>query len=297
MKNRNLVILCIALVLVAVAIWTMLHIGQESDKAPKARAQNQTTAPLTPLEARSDPPQSNSTSATERTAVSATLHAGGREWPLSISDSAVPNEDRRVIAKDLNLVFGHLPVTVIDKLPFPIEGKLHGNSVQITHRVRLEGGPRKGPRELMDDPFMGLVDGKEESGIYIPKEVTDAYLQAMERSRKYNEAYDKLRQMVEALNHLEQRPIANAKELFLLTDDNQSQAAEVAQMDDAALAAAWGRYKYREPSLLEITETRGTPLEKYGLLVAQIYSGPNLNEFFPLIYRNGRWQVLIARGE
>ena len=298
MKNRFLVILCIALVLVAVAVWTVLHIGQERDKPPQATAPKQAPAPVPTLQTHTEQPQSKGASPTERTAVSGKLHAGGREWSLSFSNSTVPNEARVVIAKDLNLIFGHLPVTVIDKLPFPIEGQLHGNKVQLTHRVRLEGGMWRCPAALpWNDPLMCLVDGKEESGIYIPKEVTDAYLQAIERSRKYNEAYDKLRQMVEALNHLDQRPIANAKELFLLTDDNQSQAAGLAQMDDAALASAWGRYKYREPSLLEITETRGTPLEKYGLLVAQTYSGPNLNEFFPLIYRNGRWQILVARGE
>ena len=227
MKNRYLVILGIALVLVAVAVWTVLHNGQERDKPPQATAPKQAPAPLNPSGTHSDQPQSKGASAAERTAVAGNLHAGGREWSLSISDSTVPNEARMVIAKDLNLIFGHLPVTVIDKLAFPIEGQLHGKKVQLTHSVRLEGGMWKRPEALpWDDPFMCLVDGKEESGIYIPKEVTDAYLQAIERSRKYKAAYDNLQQMVEALNHLDQRPIANVKDLILLTDDNQSQAAK-----------------------------------------------------------------------
>ncbi len=149
----------------------------------------------------------------------------------------------------------------------------------------------------MDDPFMCLVEGNAETGLYIPKEITDAYQLAIERNRRYGEAYDKLRLLLKALNGLDLHPIANAKELFFLSDDNQFQAAGLAQMNDAALASIWGKYKYREPSLLEITEANGTPLERYGVLVAQLYSEPNLNEFFPLIYRNGRWQILVGRGE
>ncbi len=300
MKNRLLVILCIGLVLVAISVWAALHSRQqraEPLQATQATPPKQAPTPTPTLPAPSEQPLSKGVSATKVTAISGKLHAGGREWSLGISDSSVPNEARMVIARDLNLIFGHLPVTVIDKLPFPIDGQLNGKKVQLTHSVRLEGGARKGPKELREEPFMCLVDGKEENGIYIPKEVTDAYLQAIERSRKYNEAYDKLRQMLEALNHLEERPIANVKDLFLPTDDNKSVAAGQAQIDDAAFASAWANFKFREPSLLQVTETRGTPLEKFGVLAAQIYEGTNLNDFFPLIYRNGRWQILVARGE
>lgn len=294
MKNRFLVTLCIALILVVIAVLIAPHTWQDRRAPLQAIPRKQAAVPV---QAKSEQPHRNGLAATEGTAAAEQIHAGGREWALSFSDSTVPAKTRTLIAKDLNLIFGHLSVTEIDKLPFPINGQLNGNKVQLTHRVRLEGGARKGPKELMDDPFMCLVDGKAETGLYIPKEITDAYQLAIERSQKYSQAYDNLRQMMESLSHLEQRPIANVKSLFLLTDDNQSQAEDLAQMDDAALAAAWGRYKYREPSLLEITETHGTPLEKYGLLVAQIYAGPNLNEFFPLIYRNSRWQILVGRGE
>lgn len=295
MKKRYLFGLCIVLVIVAVAVLSILHVGRKRDAVPQATAVKQVRAPTSP--SHSDQTQRKGLSATEHTEFDEKLHAGGRAWSLAMSNSSVPNEARIVIAKDLNLIFGHLPVTVIDKLPFPIDGQLNGKKVQLTHSVRLEGGARKFPKELMEDPFMGLVDGKVEAGLYIPKEVTDAYLQAIERSRQYNEAYDKLGQMLQALNNLQQRPIANVKELFLLTSDNKSEAAGLAQFDDAALASAWGGFKFREPSLLQVTETRGTPLEKYGVLEAQIYEGPKLNEFFPLIYRNGRWQILVGRGE
>ncbi len=296
MKNR-LIILFFALLFLTVAVWTVQQFGQKRDTPLQATAPKQVPAPLIPSGTQAIQLQSKGSSAAERTAGAGKLHAGGREWSLSISDSTVPNEVRLVIAKDLNLIFGHLPSTEIDRHPFPIDGQLNGKPVMLTHRVRFEGGARKGPKELMEDPFMSLDDGREENGLYIPKEVTDAYLQAIERSQKYEDAYGKLRKIIEALNNLDQRPILNVKELFLLTDDNQSQAAGLAQTEDAAIASAWGPHNYREPSLLEITETRGTPFEKYGTLVAQLYEGPKHNEFFPLIYRNERWQILVGRGE
>lgn len=294
MKNRLLVTPGIVLVVV-LAVLIASHIKQDREAPSLKRTANQQAA--TPMQTNFPEPQSRGLSVTEENLVGERLQAGGRAWALSFSDSTVPDQAKKIITKDLNRIFGHLPVTEIDRLPFPIEGELDGKKVQLTHRVRLEGGARKGPKELMDDPFMCLVEGNEEAGLYIPKEITDAYQLAIERSRKYGEAYDKLRHLMDALNGMDQRPIGNAKELFLLSDDNQSQAAGLAQMNDAALAAAWGKYKYREPSLLAITEANGTSLEKYGVLVAQLYSGPNLNEFFPLIYRNGRWQIFVGRGE
>ena len=297
MKNR-LFILFLALLFLAVAVWTVLQLWQGRDTPPQATAPKQALVPPIPLETQSDQLQGKSVSAAERTTVGGKLRAGGREWTLFISDSTVTNEAIMVIAKDLNLIFGSLSVSEIDKLPFPIDGQLNGKKVQLTQSVRLQGGVWKCPQALpWNHPFMCLVAGGEESGIYIPKEVTDAYLQAIERSQKYDDAYGKLRKIIEALNNLDQRPILNVKELFLLTDDNQSQAAGLAQTEDATIASAWGPHNYREPSLLEITETRGTPFEKYGTLVAQLYEGPKLNEFFPLIYRNERWQILVGRGE
>lgn len=294
MKNRLLVTLGIALVVV-LAVLIVSHIKQDRDAPSLKRTVHQRADIHMPTS--SPQPQSRSLSAIEDNLIDEQLHAGGRAWALSFSDSTVPDEAKKIISKDLSVIFGHLPVAEIDRLPFPIEGKLNGTKVQLTHRVRLEGGVRKGPKELMDDPFMCLVEGNAETGLYIPKEITDAYQLAIERSRKYSDAYVKLRHLLDALNGLDQHPITNAKELFLLSDDNQSQAAELAQMSDAALASAWGKYKYHEPSLLAITGANGTSLEKYGVLVAQTYSGPNFNEFFPLIYRNGQWRIFVGRGE
>jgi len=297
MKNRFF-ILCIALLVLTVAVWTMLQFGQKRDNPPQKTAPKQVPFPAPDLQTNIEQIHNEEAIATGQIAVGGKLHAGGREWSLSISESAVPNEARIVIAKDLNLIFGHLPSTEIDKLPFPIEGKLNDKKVRLTHSVRLEGGIWRCPKALIwEHPFMCLIDGNVETGIYVPKAITDAYLQAIERSHKYDDAYGKLRKVIEALNNIDQRPIPNVKELFLLTDENQSQAAGLAQTEDAAIASAWGPHNYREPSLLEITETSGTPFEKYGTLVAQIYEGEKLNEFFPLIYRNGRWQILVGRGE
>lgn len=68
--------------------------------------------------------------------------------------------------------------------------------------------------------------------------------------QKNDEAYGKLRQIIEALNNLDQRPILNVKELFLLADDNQSQTDGLAQTEDAAIASAW--------STQPITENRAS---------------------------------------
>lgn len=221
------------------------------------------------------------------------LVAGGRQWKLNFADQALPDEVRKRICYDLSLVLGHLPGTVIDTLPLPIE--VDGR--QLDRRVRFEGEGRKWNKALQSDEFGCLFRGASESELYVPRAVIDAYRKAIELETQNQAAYQQLDQFLGRMTELKGRPIENVRELFVVADDFKSAEADLAAMPAAGFAEGWGGKHYREASVLDVTTAIGTPFEKYGSLVATTYavSSGKLNDLPPLVYSNGQWRFLLQR--
>ncbi|MBL9146287.1 MAG: hypothetical protein JNM99_21590 [Verrucomicrobiaceae bacterium] len=221
------------------------------------------------------------------------LVAGGRQWKLNFADQSLPEEVRQRIGYDLNLMFGHLPTFEVDVLPFPLE--VDGR--QLDRRVRFEGGTNRRPKVLMNSGFGHLERGADESNLFVPKSVIAAYNEAIELEKRNEAAYKQLDQMLVRMNELREKPIEDVRSLFVFADDNKSAEGGSAKVDPQEFAASWGGKLYRAPSILDVTGTAGTPLEKYGSLVATTYtmSSGKLDDLPPLVFTNGQWRFLLQR--
>ena len=241
----------------------------------------------------------NASSAEPLAKQSSGVFAGGRQWNLNFADESQPTEVRQRIGYDLNLVYGHLPkleidlLPKVDSMPFPLE--LDGR--KFDRRVRFEGGENRRPKSLFENDFGLLEQDSGESSLFVSKSVVAAYIEAIQREKQNPEAYQQLDQFLVRMNELKKRPVENVLDFFVLAENFKSAAADLAAVTPAGFAEGWGGKFYREPSILDVTETAGTPLEKYGSLVATTYamSSGKLDDLPLLLFTNGQWRFLLQR--
>ena len=149
----------------------------------------------------------------------------------------------------------------------------------------------------MNSGFGHLERGADESNLFVPKSVIAAYNEAIELERRNEAAYKQLDRMLMRMNELREKPIEDVRSLVVFADDNKSAEGGSAKVDPQEFAASWGGKLYRAPSILDVTGTAGTPLEKYGSLVATTYtmSSGKLDDLPPLVFSNGQWRFLLQR--
>jgi hypothetical protein len=178
--NKRLILTCVLGALLALLCAKfMLEDGQQPSTGKQTASSDARMKPptkLPPSKSKSTTPPEAGTSSEPTMKKATQLVAGGRQWKLSFADQSLPDEIRHRIGYDLNLVFGHLPETVIDTLPFPLE--VDGR--HFDRRVRFEGGENRRPKILTNSGFAYLAKGAGESELYVPKLVGDAYRKAIE---------------------------------------------------------------------------------------------------------------------
>jgi hypothetical protein len=219
--------------------------------------------------------------------------AGGGRWKLNFADDSLPAEARQRVGYDVNLIFAHLSKFEVDVLPFPIE--IDGK--RLDRRVRFEGGTNRRPDILVNSGFGHLESGADESSLFIPKSVIAEYSKAVDREKQNSAAYQTLDRFLARMSELKEKPVENVRDFFVLADDFKSAEADLAAVTPSGFAEGWGGKLYREPSILDVKETAGTPLEKYGSLVATTYamSEGKVDDLPLLLFSNGQWRFLLQR--
>lgn len=210
------------------------------------------------------------------------LVAGGRPWKLHFEDSSLPPAIRKRIAYDLNVVFGGSPTHEIDTLPKPID--TGGRQLDRLVRFANDGPP---PNPVFRTPgFGGMFGDIAESDFFIPTAVSDAYGRAIALENENQPAFRALDDFVRRLNSLKDQPDADLRDLVMVADAASASAA--------APESLRGR-TFREPALLDVSSTTGTPLEKYGPLAATSHAATSENPEPPppLVFHEGRWRFLL----
>lgn len=294
--SRRLIFGCCLLAMLALlcARFVFYSETQSSGGPAPANLAGSKLSPSIPSSKReANPPRESAPNDVPSQKLKARLFAGGRPWGLDFADKSLPIQVRQRIGYDLNLVFSHLTEFEIDKLPFPIEvdGK------QFDRRVRFEGGTNRRPKILVNSGFAHLEVGAEESSLFVPKSVIDAYIKAIELEKRNQTAYQQLDQFLAQMSDIKVRPVEDVHSLFVVADNFKSAEADLASIPASEFADAWGGKRYREVSILDVAETAGTPFEKYGSLVATTYtiSESKADELPPLVFSNGRWRFLLQR--
>ena len=230
---------------------------------------------------------------------SAKINTGGREWDLNFEDQSIPDESKRLICSDLNLVFGHIPRIEIDKLVTVITTQ-DGNI--LDRRIRFEGAPQTmvWNKIFYQTGYFGcLLRGASDTELFIPRLVSKAYLRAIEIVKMNEEAMIRLGKFLERMNRIATEPIEDVRGIFVFSDDNKIAEGGTAKVDPLEFAKAWGGKFYRAPSILDFMDTTGHDFSKYGVLSVKTYiiEPERFTETPPLVYTDGKWKFLMLRGE
>lgn len=296
MNKRRILIIVTALLLTLLCAKCMSRDGTQpsTDKPTSASGARKLTATETPASKDGSTTRPSADLNSEPLSkVASELAAGGRHWTLNFADQSLPSETRQRIGYDLNLIFGHLSRYEIDTLPFPLEV----NGRQLDRRVRFEGRGRKWNDILQVAEFGCLFRGGSESELHVPKSVTDAYIKAIVMEKQNRAAYQQIDQFIARMSELSEKPIEDVRSLVVFADDNKGAEGGTSKVDPYEFAVVWGGKLYREPSILDIISTAGTPFEKYGSLVAITYaiSSDRMDDLPLLVFSNGQWRFLLQR--
>lgn len=215
--------------------------------------------------------------------------------PLVFADTGANPELQQVVARDLQLIYGHLAghevVSSVGTFP-PL--MVNGQTVAAIKLLNFIGKGRHTPSQITREiGYVGNIDGLE--ALLISDKVIAAYSEAVERRAAQPEAFREIDRFVEKLNLLEaSKPIEDANQLFVI---DPAVAREFDEIGPNSFGQQFAGRKYRAPSILEIVDG-GRISERYkGRLVGKLY---NLTQdgiedsIPPIIFDEGRWKFLIV---
>lgn len=216
--------------------------------------------------------------------------------PLAFADSGTNPELRQAVARDLQMVYGHLDgyeVVSAGAVP-PVMVK--GRAITPTKLINFTGAGRYFPKVIDGEiGYVGNVDGRET--LLITDKVIAAYREAMERRGTQPAAYGEIDHFVDDLNLLETKPINDTRQMFVLDPAMANASSQLEQISPQVFAQQFGGQQYRAPSLLEIVDGAQISERYKGRLVAKLYAQTKdglKDHMPPIIFDQGRWKFLIV---
>jgi hypothetical protein len=214
--------------------------------------------------------------------------------PLAFTDTATNPELKQAVARDLQLIYGHLDdhelVQSIGNFAPLIIG---GREIAPIKLLNFTGNGRFTPAKITQEiGYIGIVDGHE--SLLINDKVIAAYHEAMERRGALPAAYTEIDHFIDALNLMKRGdPISDANQMFVV---DPAVAAQFNSIGPSAFALQFEGRRYRGPSLLEFSD---------GSEVGELYKGKPVSKIYvvtkdgiedgmpPIIFDQGRWKFLI----
>ncbi len=216
--------------------------------------------------------------------------------PLVFADTGTNAELRQAVARDLQMVFGHLDgyeVVSAGGVP-PVMVK--GHPITPTKLINFTGAGRYFPKVIDGEiGYVGNFDGRE--ALLITDKVIAAYREAMERRRAHPAAYNEIGHFINDLNLLATKPINDTRQMFVLDPAMASASSQLEQINPQVFAQQFGGQQYRAPSLLEIVDGAQISDRYKGRLVAKLYAQTKdglKDHMPPIIFDQGRWKLLIV---
>lgn len=216
--------------------------------------------------------------------------------PLTFADTATNPELRQAVARDLQMVYGHLDGHEVVSAGVASPVMVKGRAITPTKLINFTGAGRYFPKVIDGEiGYVGNVDGRET--LLITDKVIAAYREAMERRGAQPAAYSEINHFVDDLNQLATKPINDTRQMFVLDPAMANASSQLEQISPQVFAQQFGGQQYRSPSLLEIVD--GVQIsERYkGRLVAKLYAQTKdglKDHMPPIIFDQGRWKFLIV---
>ena len=294
MKSK-LSLLLGALILVAFCGYFFISTPSATSKRTPSDSQNQVPQIASTVNGSSQIEKSGKPATTPPVTIPMSLTIGKMSLPLVFPDAEASPELRQVVARDLQLIYGHLNGhEVVRRVGTFPQVMVKGQAVEATKLLTFTGSGRFCPRPIDGEiGYVGTVDGHE--GLLISVKVVAAYSEAIDRRAAQPAAYREIDHFVDALNLLDgSKSIEDADQLFVVDPEVSRQFDEIGAK---AFSQQFAGRKYRAPSLLEIVD--GTQIsERYkGSLVGKLYNMTQEgmeDSMPPIIFDQGRWKFLIV---
>ncbi len=216
--------------------------------------------------------------------------------PLAFADTGTNPELRQAVARDLQMVYGHLDgheVVSAGAVP-PVMVK--GRPITPTKLINFTGSGRYFPKVIDGEiGYVGNIDGREM--LLITDKVIAAYREAMERRSSQPAAYSGIDHFVDELNLLATNPINDTRQMFVLDPAMANASSQLEQISPQVFAQQFGGQQYRAPSLLEVVDGAQISDRYKGRLVAKLYvqTEDGLKDHMPpIIFDQGQWKFLIV---
>ena len=235
-----------------------------------------------------------------------TLKMSSSEMPMVFEDEVASPPVRKIIAEDINLVFGY----VKEYRKYPLKANRNFRTYTVTgevyeskERIRFLGSVYK-PNIFQESNFGDLVNIQGRDYLVIPKQLIDTYTTAIEFAERNSVAFDSLVDFVDTLNTLGKPTIDQGRlsDMFYFlgwNEDYQKNFLERLENNPQFFANNFGG-KYKKPSILDVTQAGWfSAVNQESVsdqdLVVEIYrysnNGLKIGVFS--VYKNDMWKILV----
>ena len=299
MKLSNCKLAGVAAVIVAIAICIWFEANPGSVPSLPSDKINQPKPVPTRISAPPQQAQAIPTTAVVPVANQATalvLNVAGLALPLAFADTATDKAFCQMVARDLQLIYGHLTGHEVIRANPATRVMVRGKTITPIKMLNFTGKGRYFPKSIEADfGYVGIVDGHE--SLLITDQMVSAYREALKLQQQQPQAIEELSHFVDALNGLSARPMDNVRSLFLLDASMASGEGELAKLTPQSFSQSFGSKQYRSPSVLELVAGEQVGDRYKGRFITKLYiktSSGIEDAMPPLIFDGGRWKFLIT---
>jgi hypothetical protein len=206
---------------------------------------------------------------------------------------------KQVIAEDLSIIYGDIESFDILKVDPALIVTSEGREYVLAKYIDFRGRGRYFPDEIKDIYIYENASGKQ---VFVSDETVEAYQIAESRRNAAPEVYGDLEDFLHMMNNLDEVSIQNPEERFYLYGEAQRYEKQMLEtLTPKSFQNAYGRNRYRTPSLLEIK--RGNEFDSLlqdlgNKFVAKVYVYDQANRISdgspPFVYHEGKWKLLIV---
>lgn len=216
---------------------------------------------------------------------------GKGEWPVVFEDKSLNETEKDEIFEDYQSILSYLEP----------EGSYTvgkgDNSIVMMKCDAFLGLSTRTHWPTVADGKIGqlLIDENGIQSAFIPKSLSDAYKKALFVRAANVEAYSKLAPFVDCMTALDTADLPPTMgDAVYFAGVPQEFAEELAKAPKSRFVNEFGRYRYREGSLLDYAEWKGHPVAVLrGFQRNRDDEGKTFDEV-PIIYDEGKWKFVLS---
>jgi hypothetical protein len=215
------------------------------------------------------------------------------DMPVLFENQSLSEKVKTTVIDDYKLIFGHYNEYLFR--PYDSgEVTIGGKKFKLSYAVNYEGGYHIRPDDY-DFNTIAVDSETQEKCLFIYKNLSDAYQEAISLKASNEEAFVKLDEFIYFFNNLEAANLPDSVDkLLFLPGEAQEFNVTFDGENSAKFVEGYGRYEYKKSSILEFKIGQD---EFEGQLVTNIImilknSDPIKANEQLIIYHEGRWKFV-----